>query len=64
MEFLMGYRSNVVIVLSKEAKEKAFEYLKELAQSKSKMEISIRTFGICSKIFEACGEDVDFTDDD
>lgn len=50
--------------LSKEAKEKAFEYLKELAQSKSKMEISIRTFGICSKIFEACGEDVDFTDDD
>jgi len=50
--------------LSPKAKQKAFEYLKELAENKSKMEISIRTFGICSKIFEACDDDPDFTDED
>ena len=50
--------------LSAGAKMKAFDYLQELANKKSKMEISIRTFGICAKIFEACDNDSDFTDDD
>jgi len=50
--------------LSAGAKTKAFDYLQELANNKSKMEISIRTFGICAKIFEACDNDSDFTDDD
>ena len=50
--------------LSPTAKMKAYEYLKELADKKSKMEISIRTFNICAKIFEACSEDNDFNDDD
>lgn len=50
--------------LSPKAKLKAFNYLKELAENKSKMEISIRTFGICAKIFEACEEDEDFNDED
>ena len=30
----------------------------------SKMEISLRTFGICAKIFEACNDDPDFDDED
>lgn len=50
--------------LSPKAKTKAYEYLEELANNKSKMEISIRTFGICAKIFEACDNDDSFTDED
>ena len=50
--------------LSSSSKEKAYAYLEELAKEKSKMEISIRTFIICAKIFEACGEDIDFNDED
>ena len=50
--------------LSPKAKSKAYDYLVELAENKSKMEISIRTFGICAKIFEACDNDDDFSDED
>jgi len=50
--------------LSNVAKLKAFDYLKKMAKNKSKMEISIRTFIICAKIFEACDNDDDFTDED
>lgn len=50
--------------LSDEAKNKAYDYLVELSESGQDMEISIRTFGICAKIFEACSDDNDFNDDD
>lgn len=50
--------------LSPKAKMKAYDYLVELAEKKSKMEISIRTFNICAKIFEACDNDDLFSDDD
>lgn len=42
--------------LSSSSKIKAYDYLKELANDKAKMEISIRTFGICAKIYESCGK--------
>ena len=50
--------------LSTSSKNKAYEFLNQLAKEKSQMEISIRTFIICAKIFEACGEDIDFDDED
>ena len=50
--------------LSSRAKIKAFDYLQEMANKKMDMEISIRTFGICAKIFETCNDDPDFTEDD
>lgn len=50
--------------LSPKAKMQAYDYLVKLNEHKSKMEISLRTFGICAKIFEACNEDPDFTDED
>lgn len=50
--------------LSSTSKMKALEYLEELANNGSNMEISIRTFSICAKIFEASAGDPDFTDDD
>ncbi len=50
--------------LSPKAKMQAYDYLVKLNEQKSKMEISLRTFGICAKIFEACNEDPDFTDED
>jgi hypothetical protein len=50
-------------ILSMEAKRKAFEYLKEIAPNNiGKIEVSIRTFGICSKIFDSA--DDNFTDED
>ena len=50
-------------ILSMEAKLKAFEYLKEIAPDNiGKIEVSIRTFGICSKIFDSADEN--FTDED
>ena len=49
--------------LSMDSKEKAFEYLKEIAKDMyDKIEISIRTFSICARIFESA--DKDFSDDD
>jgi hypothetical protein len=50
--------------LSLQSKNKAFDYLTKLAKSGTDMEISIRTFGICAKIFEACSDDPDFSDED
>lgn len=50
--------------LSAKSKEKAYDYLVELSKTDTDMEISIRTFGICAKIFETAADDNDFTDDD
>lgn len=40
-------------ILSEDSKQKAFKYLKKLADEGTEMEISIRTFGICGKLFES-----------
>ena len=50
--------------LSAKSKIKAYDYLSELSNNNEDMEISIRTFGICAKIFETAAGDPDFTDDD
>ena len=50
--------------LSSRAKIKAYDYLQEMTNSNMDMEISIRTFGICAKIFETCSDDPDFTEDE
>jgi len=50
--------------LSSKSKIKAYDYLTELSNADAEMEISMRTFGICAKIFETSAEDEDFTDDD
>lgn len=50
--------------LSPKSKIKAYDYLVELANSDADMEVSIRTFGICAKIFETAAGDPDFSDDD
>ena len=49
--------------LSPKSKMKAYEYLIDLAKNKSEMEISIRTFGLCAKIYESCDNDPDFGDE-
>lgn len=50
---------------SMESKRKAFDYITDLSKDKnSNIELSIRTFGICAKLFEACADDSDFSDDD
>lgn len=47
-------------ILSESSKQKAFNYLKKLADEGTEMEISIRTFGICGKLFESMrGENMD-----
>lgn len=50
--------------LSPKSKIKAYDYLVELSNADADMEVSIRTFGICAKIFETANGDPDFTDDD
>lgn len=50
--------------LSSRSKIKAYDYLKEMSQNGEDMEISIRTFAICAKIFETCADDPDFTEED
>jgi len=50
--------------LSPKSKIKAYDYLVELLNKDAEMEVSIRTFGICAKIFEATSGDADFTEDD
>lgn len=50
--------------LSSRAKIKAYDYLKEMADNDMDMEISIRTFAICAKLFETCFDDPDFTEDE
>lgn len=50
---------------SMESKNKAYNYITKLAENKSvSIELSIRTFGICAKLFESCSDDPDFTDVD
>lgn len=39
--------------VSMQSKNKAFDYLSELADQKTEMEISIRTFNICAVLFES-----------
>ena len=51
-------------VISMTAKTKALDYLKELASSGADMEISIRTFNTCARLFAVCEDDPDMTDDD
>ena len=43
--------------LSLSSKEKAYKYLEELAQQKTEMEISLRTFSICAMLFESMDDD-------
>ena len=43
--------------LSLNSKEKAYNYLEELASQKSEMEISLRTFSICAMLFESMDDD-------
>jgi len=51
-------------ILLPKAKIKAYNYLKELNEKGSSMELSLRTFVLCAKIFTACDDDPDFTDED
>ena len=50
--------------LTAKSKMKAYDYLIELSNSDAEMEVSIRTFGICAKIFETAAGDPDFTEED
>jgi hypothetical protein len=50
--------------LSVASKMKAYDYIKELAHNTSNIEISIRTFATCARIFQICDADIDFNDDD
>lgn len=49
--------------LKPKAKIKAYEYLNELAEKGSSMEISIRTFGTCARLFQICEDDPDLGDE-
>lgn len=51
-------------LFSAEAKTKAYNYLVELNEKGSKMELSLRTFGICAKLFQTAAGDNTFTDED
>lgn len=50
--------------LSVQSKMKAYDYVKELAHNKNSIEISIRTFATCARLFQICDGDPDFNDDD
>lgn len=51
-------------LISMRSKTKALGYLKELAHSGADMEISIRTFNTCARLFAVCENDSDMTDED
>ena len=51
-------------LLDAKSKIKSYRYLRKLDEQGSKMELSLRTFVLCAKIFKACEGDPDFTDDD
>ena len=51
-------------MLTAKSKRKALDYLKELAESGAEMEISIRTFNTCARLFAVCEDDPDMSDDD
>ena len=50
--------------ISMRSKNKALDYLKELAHSGADMEISIRTFNTCARLFAVCENDRDMSDED
>ena len=50
--------------LTEKSKKKALDYLQELADSNAQMEISIRTFMTCARLFAVCEDDMDMSDDD
>ena len=50
--------------LDMKSKVKAYNYLVKLNEEGSKMELSLRTFVLCAKIFQACDGDSEFTDAD
>lgn len=50
--------------LSPKSKIKAYDYLVELSKTDKEVSISIRTFGLCAKIFESISDDSDFSDED
>ena len=51
-------------LISMRSKTKSLNYLKELARSGADMEISIRTFNTCARLFAVCENDPDMTDED
>ena len=51
-------------LISMRSKTKALDYLKELAHSGADMEISIRTFNTCARLFAVCENDPDMSDED
>lgn len=50
--------------LSMDAKTKAYDYLLDMAKKGDAMEISIRSFTTCARLFQVCEGDPDFNDDD
>ena len=50
--------------LSSQSKMKAYDYLLEMSKNGTEMEISIRSFATCARLFQVCEGDQDFTDDD
>lgn len=50
--------------LTPKSKEKAINYLEELANNGANMEISIRTFTTCANLFAVCEDDPSMSDDD
>lgn len=44
-------------VVSMENKQRAYDYLEQLAKEGANMEISFRTFGLCAKLFESIPSD-------
>lgn len=50
--------------LKSTAKIKAFDYLSEMAENGADMEISIRTFGTCARLFQICEDDPELDDED
>ena len=51
-------------LISMRSKTKALNYLKELAHSGADMEISVRTFNTCARLFAVCENDPDMSDED
>lgn len=50
---------------SMESKQKAYDFLELLALDKKyAMDISVRIFCLCAKLFESAANDPSFTDDD
>lgn len=50
--------------LTEKSKKKALAYLNELADEGAEMEISIRTFNTCARLFAVCEDELDMSDDD